>query len=260
VRNNSSAQAEFSGLKGLPVPSDLLIAQAESSDNPLVLAVILPALDEGSTIRRLVQEVRQVAPAVVIVVDNGSTDATAAEAMAGGALVVGEPRRGYGYACHAGVRKAAELGADIVAFLDADGSFLPAELPRLLVPLLQGRADLVLGSRWLGRIAPGAMPPQQRFGNWLAARLMSALYRIHVTDLGPYRAIRLPLLLSLAMQEMTYGYPTEMMVKAARRGAAIVEAPVSFHPRRAGRSKISGTVRGTILAAWYILGVTVRYA
>ena len=156
--------------------------------------------------------------------------------------------------------KAAELNADVVVFLDADHSFLPAELPRLLLPLLQDRADLVLGSRWLGHIAPGAMPPQQRFGNWLAARLMSTLYDIRVSDLGPYRAIRLPLLVSLDMQEMTFGYPTEMMVKAAKRDERIVEVPVSFHPRRSGHSKISGTVRGTVLAARYILGVTVKYA
>ena len=109
-------------------------------------------------------------------------------------------------------------------------------------------------------VPPGAMPPQQRFGNWLAARLMSTLYDISVSDLGPYRAIRLPLLVSLDMQEMTYGYPTEMMVKAAKRGERIVEVPVSFHPRRSGHSKISGTVRGTILAARFILGVTFKYA
>jgi glycosyltransferase involved in cell wall biosynthesis len=230
------------------------------SDNLLFVAVVIPALNEAGNIRSLVQDVRQIVPAHVIVADNGSTDGTAGEARAAGAIVVSEPRRGYGYACEAGVAKAAELKVDVVVFLDADHSFLPAELPRLLLPILQDRADLVLGSRWLGHIAPGAMPPQQRFGNWLAAQLMSALYHIQVTDLGPYRAIRLPLLLSLDMQEMTYGYPTEMMVKAAKRGERIVEVPVSFHLRRSGRSKISGTVRGTILAARFILGVTFKYA
>lgn len=240
--------------------TERIVTQSGRSDNTLGLAVVIPALDEAGNIGSLVHEVRQVAPALVIVVDNGSTDATAAEAAAGGALVLSEPRRGYGYACQAGVLKAVELQADVLVFLDGDYSFLPAELPRLLLPILLDQADLVLGSRWLGHIEPGAMPPQQRFGNWLAARLMSMLYGIHVTDLGPYRAIRLPLLLSLAMHEMTYGWPAEMMVKAARRGAAIVEAPVSFHPRRAGRSKVSGTLRGTALAARYILGVTLRYA
>lgn len=224
------------------------------------VAVIIPALNEAGNISSLVQDVRQVVPAQVIVVDNGSTDATAAEAEASGAQGVAEPQRGYGYACQAGVRQANTMQADVVVFLDGDYSFLPAELPRLLLPILHDRADLVLGSRWLGHIAPGAMPPQQRFGNWLAARLMRWLYGMRVTDLGPYRAIRLPLLLSLDMQEMTYGWPTEMMVKAARRGARIVEVPVSYYPRRAGHSKVSGTLRGTVLAARYILGVTLRYA
>ena len=231
-----------------------------TQDAPISIAVVIPALNEGGNIRALVREVRQTVPAHVVVCDNGSSDNTAAEALAAGAHVVYEARRGYGYACAAGVLEAAALGADVVAFLDGDHSFLPAELPRLLAPILFDRADLVLGSRWLGHIAPGAMPPQQRFGNWLAARLMSALYSIPLTDLGPYRAIRLSLLLSLDMREMTYGYPTEMMVKAARRGARLMEVPVSFHSRRSGRSKVSGTLRGTVLAARYILGVTLQYA
>jgi glycosyltransferase involved in cell wall biosynthesis len=192
------------------------------------------------------------------VVDNGSTDATAEEARAAGAHVVYEPRRGYGYACAAGVAAACE--ADVLAFLDGDFSSLPSELPGILAPILADAADLVLGSRPRGHIAPGAMPPQQRFGNWLASRLMNLLYGLSVTDLGPYRAVRRSLLETLDMREMTYGWPTEMMVKAARRGARIVEVPVSFHSRQAGRSKISGTLRGTVLAAWYILGVTLRYA
>ncbi|HXV98958.1 MAG TPA: glycosyltransferase family 2 protein, partial [Anaerolineae bacterium] len=150
--------------------------------------------------------------------------------------------------------------ADILVFLDGDYSSLPAELPLVLGPILADEADLVLGSRYRGYIAPGAMPLQQRFGNWLIARLMNALYGLSITDLGPYRAVRRSLLLSLDMREMTFGWPTEMMVKAARRQARIVEVPVSFHKRRAGRSKVSGTLRGTILAGWFILGVTLRYA
>jgi glycosyltransferase involved in cell wall biosynthesis len=221
-------------------------------------AVIIPALNEAGNIRRLVAEVQGMAPGRVIVVNNGSTDATAEEAQAADAQVVHELRRGYGYACAAGA--AAARDADVLAFMDGDGSFLPAELPALLAPILADEADLVLGSRWRGAIAPGAMPFQQRFGNWLAARLMNTFYGLSVTDLGPYRAIRRSLLARLDMREMTFGWPTEMMVKAARQGARIVEVPVSYHPRRAGRSKVSGTLRGTLLAAWFILGVTLRYA
>ena len=222
------------------------------------IAVIIPALNEAGNIKPLVAEVLETMPVRVIVVDNGSSDETAEEARAAGAEVVYEPRRGYGYACAAGT--AAARDAHLLAFLDGDYSSLPSELPAILTPILSDEADLVLGSRPLGHIAPGAMPPQQRFGNWLASRLMNVLYGLSVTDLGPYRAIRQALLESLDMQEMTYGWPTEMMVKAARRGARIVEVPVSYHSRRAGRSKVSGTVRGTILAAWFILGVTLRYA
>jgi len=224
------------------------------------IAVIIPALNEAGNIHSLVTEVLATAPVKVIVVDNGSTDATAHEARAAGAQVVHEPRRGYGYACAAGVVAAAAGNADILVFLDGDYSSLPEELPAVQAPILAGEADLVLGSRYRGHIAPGAMPPHQRFGNWLVARLMNWLYGLSITDLGPYRAIRYPLLKRLDMREMTFGWPTEMMVKAARQGARIMEVPVSFHQRRMGRSKVSGTVRGTILATWYILGVTLRYA
>lgn len=220
--------------------------------------MIIPALNEAGNIGKLVREVQVIAPVEVIVVDNNSTDSTAEEAGEAGAKVVIESQRGYGYACAAGV--AATQDADVLVFMDGDYSFLPADLPLLLSPIFEGRADLVLGSRELGLMAPGAMPPHQRFGNWLVSRLMNALYGLSITDLGPYRAIRRQLLIELNMQEMTYGWPTEMIVKSARRGARIVEVPVSYHTRRFGRSKVSGTVRGTLLAAWFILGVTLRYA
>jgi glycosyltransferase involved in cell wall biosynthesis len=155
---------------------------------------------------------------------------------------------------------AATQEADILVFIDGDGSFSPAELPAILKPLLKGEADLVLGSRVLGQIAPGSMPSHQRFGNWLASRLMNVIYRLTITDLGPYRSIRRDLLQLLNMKEMTFGWPTEMIVKAARQGNKIVEVPVSYHSRQSGRSKVSGTLRGSLLAAWFILGVTLRYA
>jgi len=221
------------------------------------VAVIIPALNESGNIRQLVHDVQSTVPAEVIVVDNGSTDSTAQEARQAGAKVVGEPRRGYGYACAAGVAETYQ--ADIIVFLDGDYSFAPSDLPSLLAPINEDRADLVLGSRALGHIAPGAMPLHQRFGNQMVSRLMNILYGLSITDLGPYRAIRRSLLMQLDMQEMTFGWPTEMIVKAVHHGARIVEVPVSYHNRRYGQSKVSGTVRGTILAAWFILGVTLRY-
>jgi glycosyltransferase involved in cell wall biosynthesis len=222
------------------------------------VTVIIPALNEAGNIGTLVTEVYATIQAEVVVVDNGSTDATADEACAAGATVITETRRGYGYACAAGVATARE--ADVLVFLDGDYSFLPADLPALLQPIEHDRADLVLGSRWLGHIEPGAMPPQQRFGNWLTARLMNRLYGLAITDLGPYRAVRRSLIDRLNLCEMTYGWPNEMLVKAARQHARIVEVAVAYHARRAGRSKVSGTLRGTLLAGWHILRVTLRYA
>lgn len=224
------------------------------------VAVIIPALNEAGAIGRVVAETLTEGVDWVIVVDNGSTDATATVARAAGAQVVDEPRRGYGYACAAGSTAAIALGADVLAYMDGDGSALPAELPLLLRPLAADEADLVLGSRVMGAAAAGALAPHQRFGNALTAALMRRLYGIGVTDLGPYRAIRAGLLRELAMREMTFGWPTEMTVKAARRGARICEVPVTWANRRAGKSKVSGTLKGSVLAGYYILGVTLRYA
>jgi len=221
------------------------------------ITVIVPARNEAGCIGDLVRAVLAHPVAEVVVVDNGSTDDTGALAQAAGARVVREARPGYGYACHAGVLAAPE--AAVLVFLDGDYSFLPEELPRLLAPLHAGQADMGLGSRPLGEIEAGSMPPPQRFGNWLVARLMRWLYQLPVTDLGPYRAVRRELLATLDMRAMTYGWPTEMIVKAARRRARIVEVPVSYRARRTGQSKVSGTVRGTVLAGYRILGTTFRY-
>jgi glycosyltransferase involved in cell wall biosynthesis len=224
------------------------------------VAIIIPARNEESPLPGVLAEIPPAVSGTVIVVDNGSTDGTAEVARQSRALVVSEPQAGYGYACAAGVRVAAERNAQVLVFLDADGSFDPAQIPDLLAPIGAGQADLVLGSRPAGGIEPGAMPLHARFGNWLVARLMRLLYGLRVTDLGPYRAIRADLLAQLGMQEMTYGWPTEMMVKAARRGTRVAEVPVRYRVRRGGRSKVSGTVRGTLLATKAILFVTLRYA
>lgn len=223
--------------------------------------VIIPALNEAGNIKDLVKQTL-VQPGVsqVIVVDNGSSDGTGEAAREAGARVVFEPQQGYGYAVAAGTAHALQLGAAILVTIDGDFSSLPQEMPRLLRPIVDDEADLVLGSRFLGEIAPGAMLPHQRFGNWLASTLMSRLYHVSVTDLGPYRAIHADLMRRLDMREMTFGWPTEMMVKTAKLNGRIVEVPVSWQQRRSGQSKVSGTLRGSVLAAYYILGVTLRYA
>lgn len=222
--------------------------------------VVIPALNEAGHIAQLVAQASVQAIDQVVVVDNGSSDGTGQAARSAGALVVSEPRRGYGYACAAGAAAALAQQAEIILFIDGDFSSLPTEIERLRSPIRDGDADLVLGSRVLGRIEPGSMPPHQWLGNWLSAWLMSRLYDIRVTDLGPFRAIRADLLDSLDMQEMTFGWPTEMTVKVARQGGRIMEVPVSWHARRSGKSKVGGTLLGSVLAAYYILGVTLRYA
>lgn len=231
---------------------------AHNTQYALRITAIIPALNEASTIADVVAAIPQELVGHIIVVDNGSTDDTPRIAEAAGVCVVHEPRRGYGFACHAGAQAARD--ADILVFLDGDGADDPREIPHLVDPIRAGQADLVIGSRTRGEREPGALLPHARFGNWLAARLMRRLYGLHITDLGPFRAIRRPVLEALDMQEMTYGWPTEMMVKAARRGYRVVEVPVSYRKRAGGRSKISGTLRGTVLAAYYILGTTLRYA
>lgn len=218
----------------------------------------MPALNEEVTIAGVIAAVPRDVVDCVIVVDNGSTDATAETAQAAGARVIREPQRGYGAACYAGTRAATD--ADVLVFLDADGADDPAEISRLVDPIVAGQADLVVGSRARGEREPGALLPHARFGNWLAAQLMRWLYGLRVTDLGPFRAVRRPVLQALDMQEMTYGWPTEMMVKAAKRGYRVLEVPVSYRRRAGGESKVSGTLRGTVLAAYYILGTTIRYA
>ena len=220
------------------------------------VAAVVPALDEAAAIPAVVRALRA-QPAIdeVIVVNNGSTDRTAALAGAAGARVVPEPRRGYGRACRAGV---AATTADVILLLDGDGADHPDDVPRVLAPLFAGDADLVVGSRALGQREAGAMAPQQVLGNRVATALLR-LHGLRATDIGPMRAIRRADLEALGMTEMTYGWSVEMMVKAARHGLRYHEVPVTYR-RRAGTSKVSGTLRGALGAGWGMLSAIARHS
>jgi glycosyltransferase involved in cell wall biosynthesis len=223
------------------------------------VALIIPALNEEQVIARVVAEVPREHVQRVIVVDNGSSDGTAAQAAAAGATVVREERRGYGYACAAGVAGAGDE-PDVLAFMDGDGSDDAGQLPDLLAPLEAGEADLVLGSRVLGAAQQGAILAHQRLGNSLTTGLVRLLYGQRLSDLPPFKAIRRSVLVELGMSEMTYGWTIEMILKCAKKGVPIAEVPVSARPRMGGHSKVSGTLKGTVLAAYYMLGTTLKYA
>ena len=217
--------------------------------------MIIPTYNEAQSIGRVLADI----PAMVeevLVVDSDSSDGTAAIAREKGAKVLREPRRGYGRACLTGL--AAVNAPDVVVFLDGDYSDRPAEMPVLLDPLRAGSADMVIGSRLAGARTPGALPWHAVLGNRLAAGLIGSFSGVHLTDLGPFRAARYDALIELGLQESTYGWPVEMIVKGARRGLRIVEVPVSYHPRL-GSSKISGTFRGSVGAAWGIFSAIVKY-
>ncbi len=220
------------------------------------VSVIIPTRNEASAIGRVLADLPTDLVTEVLVVDSNSTDGTPEIAAKLGARVIRESRRGYGRACLTGLSHAD--APEIVVFLDGDYSDRPAELPLLLAPIIEGRADITLGSRLGKQRLKGALPWHAAFGNWLAAGLINLLYGLRITDLGPFRAARAEVLRELALQEATYGWAVEMILKGALQGFRIVEVPVSYYPR-IGKSKISGTVRGTLGAAWFILSRIVSY-
>lgn len=224
---------------------------------PLLVDAVIPALNEADSIGLVLDAIPRPPVRRVVVCDNGSTDATAEIARAHGALVVYEARRGYGSACLAAIAALESDPPDVVLFLDADGSDNPSEAIPILEPIVAGRADFVVGSRVLGEREPGALTTQARFGNWLATRLLLALYGVRYTDLGPFRAIRYRSLRDLGMKDPDYGWTVEMQIKAARARLRAIEVPVRYR-KRIGRSKISGTISGTLRAGVKILG-TIAY-
>jgi glycosyltransferase involved in cell wall biosynthesis len=220
------------------------------------VSVIIPTHNEAQAIARVLADLPSNLITEVIVVDSNSNDGTPEIAARMGARIIHESRRGYGQACLTGLA-AANL-PDIVVFLDGDYSDRPSELPILLGPIIQGDADITLGSRLGEQSMPAALPWHQVFGNRLAAGLIRYFYGLKITDLGPFRAARADVLHAIALEETTYGWAVEMILKGALHGFRVVEVPVTYY-RRIGKSKIGGTLKGTVGAAWFILSLMVRY-
>lgn len=221
-----------------------------------VIDVIIPAYNEEKSIGLVVEHIPKKLVREILVCNNASTDRTAEVARQGGATVLDQPRKGYGSACLKGIEhiqsKAVDHQPNIIVFMDGDFSDYPEEIPDLIRPILEEDMDMVIGSRALGNMERGAMMPQQIFGNWLATTLIKLFYNVHFTDLGPFRAIKWKALQDLKMQDPDFGWTVEMQVKAAKMKLRCTEVPVKYR-RRVGISKVSGTIRGTILAGHKIL-------
>lgn len=226
------------------------------------VAVIIPAHNEEQAIGKVLNDIPRLVDEIVVA-DNASTDRTAEVAKFAGATVVHEPRMGYGYACLKAMQHLANAPAnelpDIVVFMDGDYADDPKQLPQLIAPIAQSKAKMVIGSRVLGNLSKGALTPQQRFGNALAVRLIKTFFRASFTDLGPFRAIDWHTLQMLNMQDKTYGWTVEMQIKAAKNQVPFTEIPVNYR-KRIGKSKVSGTLKGTILAGYKILYTIKKYA
>ena len=224
------------------------------------IVVIIPAYNEEDSIAKVIRELPVNIISEVIVVDNNSTDKTSDNAKSAGATVLFQPLKGYGNACLMGIEylKKMETKPAIVVFIDGDYSDYPEQLPTLIKPIIEEGYDMVIGSRDLGVREKGAMKPQQIFGNWLATTLMRWLYKINYTDLGPFRAIKYDSLIKINMQDRNYGWTVEMQLKAGKLKMKTCEVPVNYR-NRIGVSKVSGTIKGTIMAGYKILATIFRY-
>ncbi len=227
----------------------------------MIIRTIIPVFNEEKSIGKVIKALPSSLIKEIIVVDNGSTDQTSTIAQNAGATVLYQPQKGYGAACLKGIQYVNEnkLETDIVVFIDGDFSDFPEELPKVIEPIIKQNFDLVIGSRVLGNSERGSLTPQQRFGNWLATKLLYLFFEAQFTDLGPFRAIKYEKLKLLNMQDTNFGWTVEMQIKAAGDKLTFTEVPVSYR-KRIGKSKISGTVKGTILAGRKILWLLFKYA
>lgn len=223
-----------------------------------VTTVIIPAFNEEQSIGKVVMDIPRSIVDHVIVVNNNSTDNTVKVASEAGAIVLDEPRKGYGWACLKGIEHSKSLNTELVVFLDGDYSDYPEEIPDVIRPILEDNMDMVIGSRVLGEREKGSLTPQQVFGNWLATKLIRIFYGAKFTDLGPFRAIKSDSLEKLKMADKTYGWTIEMQIKAAKQKMNFCEVPVNYK-KRIGVSKVSGTVKGTVLAGIKIIFAVFKY-
>jgi glycosyltransferase involved in cell wall biosynthesis len=230
------------------------LVKAKGSD--LKISVVIPTLNEARAIGGVVRAVPKDRVQDIFVVDNGSTDDTAQQAELAGARVIHAPRRGYGSACLAGAKAARD--SDIIVFLDGDRSDDPRQLDVIAMPVVQDQADLVIGNRIGGVLEKGAMPLHGQWGNRLIVLLLRLLYGVRISDIGSFRAIKTSAFFGLKMEQMTYGWPVEMVVKAARQGLRIQSVPITYR-KRIGTSKVTGTLKGTIMATYYMFLVPLRY-
>jgi glycosyltransferase involved in cell wall biosynthesis len=242
------------------MPKKNMEANKISKENDVLVNVIIPAFNEEEAITNVVRDVPSIV-SEIIVVDNGSTDATALNAKNAGATVLSEMNKGYGYACLKGMDYIAkqEKFPKIVVFLDGDYSDYPEELEKIIAPIQQENIDMVIGARTGAYREKGSMTPQQVFGNWLATRLMRLFFSANFTDLGPFRAIKYEKLLALNMEDKTYGWTVEMQLKVLKQKMTYTEVPVTYR-NRIGVSKVSGTLKGTLMAGYKILSWIFKYS